>query len=90
MTISDIEWLESRSVTNASRMKVVLFLSDKPRIMSHVAETCRMSTAAITGLADGMEKSGIVTRQRSGLDRRTIWLELTDKGREALKAIKSL
>ena len=90
MTITQVEWLENRGVNNASRMKVVLFLASGPKIMSHVAEVCNMSTAAITGLADGMEKSGILTRERSKTDRRAIALELTEKGREALQAIKEL
>lgn len=90
MTISQIERLENRGITTTSRFKIILALADSGKIMSHVAEICSMSTAAITGLVDAMERDGIVTRTRSNGDRRTITLTLTEKGREALTEIKAL
>ncbi len=48
--------------------------------MSDVADWCKVSTAAATGLIDRMEKAGQVMRHHSPHDRRSIFLALTKDG----------
>jgi DNA-binding MarR family transcriptional regulator len=50
--------------------------------MSEIADWCKVSTAAATGMIDHMERNGHVTRSYSPHDRRSIFLSLTPKGKE--------
>ncbi|WP_028548606.1 MarR family winged helix-turn-helix transcriptional regulator [Paenibacillus sp. UNC451MF] len=38
--------------------------------------------AAITTLLDRMEKAGLISRERDGKDRRIVWVQVTEKGKE--------
>lgn len=55
--------------------------------MTTTARTMRTSTAALTGIADQLEELGFITRRPARIDRRVIWLELTERGKDALKDI---
>lgn len=46
-----------------------------------------LSTAAATGVADSLADKEFITRTNGRTDRRTIWLEITPRGREALNDI---
>lgn len=48
--------------------------------MTDIADWCKVSTAAATGLIDRMETAGLVTRFHSPHDRRSIGTALTIKG----------
>jgi len=52
-----------------------------------VAEWCQVSTAAATGLIDRMEKAGQVKRLHVAHDRRSIFLNLTEKGKETAEKL---
>ena len=56
-----------------------------PMTVSEVADELGVSLSAVTTLADRLAKSGFLKRTRGGKDRRTVWLEVTDKGKEILK-----
>jgi DNA-binding MarR family transcriptional regulator len=56
-------------------------------VMTHLARRLGISSAAITGMIDSLEKSQFVVRQNSRTDRRKIWITLTDLGRRALSDI---
>ena len=45
------------------------------------------TTGAITRLIDALETRGLIARNRSGSDRRSIGLEITDAGRSAVHAL---
>lgn len=89
MTLSSLDRLETRHMTTTTRIKTVLFLANGRKIMSEIAEVCGRSTAAATGTIDALEKVGIVARSRPLPDRRTICVELTDRGRDALAEIQA-
>ncbi|MBU5442698.1 MarR family winged helix-turn-helix transcriptional regulator [Paenibacillus sp. MSJ-34] len=54
----------------------------KPSDLMPFLET---SPPAITTLLDRMEKGGLITRVRTEEDRRAIWVELTEKGKEEMR-----
>jgi DNA-binding MarR family transcriptional regulator len=58
--------------------------------VSEVADKLSVSLSAITALVDRLVQAGLVVRSRDEQDRRLVWLEATDKGREILgKCIES-
>ena len=57
--------------------------------VSEMAEYLGVSLSAITSMADRLVKTGYVSRKRSEHDRRLVWLELTDTGREVMEETTS-
>jgi MarR family transcriptional regulator, organic hydroperoxide resistance regulator len=49
-----------------------------------LAKLAEVTPATITGILDGLERGGMVTRRRSDEDRRVVLVALTDEGRELL------
>ncbi len=54
--------------------------------VSEVAEKLGVSLSAITALVDRLVKSGLVVRSRDEKDRRLVWLEATEKGKETMRS----
>lgn len=52
--------------------------------VSDVAEKLGVSLSAITALVNRLVKAGLVVRSRDEQDRRLVWLEVTDLGKETL------
>jgi len=52
--------------------------------VSEVAEKLGVSLSAITALVNRLVKAGLVARSRDELDRRMVWLEATEQGKETL------
>jgi len=68
-----------------SQFFVLKKISEKGRMtVTEVAERLAVSLSAITALVDRLVKNGLVVRSRDEQDRRLVWLEPTDKGREIL------
>lgn len=53
---------------------------DKQMVSGKLAGICSVSTAAITGLVDRLEETGLAERVRGKKDRRLISAKLTKKG----------
>src|SRR5439155_25442074 len=49
---------------------------------AELAKRCFFTPATLTGVIDTLEKAGYVRRERDELDRRVVWLVLTDEGKE--------
>ena len=66
---------------------VVLKIIDmkERRTVSEVAEQLYISLSAVTTQIDRLCRLGLVIRSRSEEDRRVVWLQLTDKGREMVQ-----
>lgn len=65
--------------------KVMCALEEEGKVpMSRVAEKYMLTKAGLTSIIDRLEEKNYVTRIRSEEDRRVIYVELTDKGREKL------
>lgn len=71
-----------------SSLRALLYLHDQgPATLSAISAHCSISTAACTGLADRLVKLGLVRREHSTTDRRSIRLGLTFEGRNAVARI---
>ncbi|BAF60968.1 transcriptional regulator [Pelotomaculum thermopropionicum SI] len=69
-----------------SQFFVLKKINSKGRMtVSAVADELGVSLSAITSLVDRLVKSGFVVRSRDEQDRRLVWLEATDKGRDILE-----
>ncbi|NLW92519.1 MAG: MarR family transcriptional regulator [Syntrophomonadaceae bacterium] len=55
--------------------------------LTRVGQRANLESSTITNMVDRMERDGLVERRPSRLDRRTILLYITDKGREIGKII---
>ncbi len=55
--------------------------------MNSTAAAMKLSSAAITGIADKLESAGFITRRTARVDRRVIWLEITERGNHVLADI---
>ncbi len=55
--------------------------------MGELAEMLDISPRTVTGLVDNLERDGLVKRVDDPDDRRSIYAEITDQGRERLKAL---
>lgn len=56
--------------------------------VSTLAESLRITPGAVTGLSDKLISSGYAIRTRDDIDRRIVYLEITDEGREVLKQFR--
>jgi DNA-binding MarR family transcriptional regulator len=55
--------------------------------MGELAEMLDVSPRTVTGLVDNLERDGLVKRVDDPDDRRSIYAEITDEGRQRLKAL---
>jgi DNA-binding MarR family transcriptional regulator len=53
--------------------------------VSHLAEAAGVAPPTVTRLVDGLERAGLLCRERSAADRRTVHVSLTKSGREQLR-----
>lgn len=88
----DISALLAKASAKASNsvnaIRALLYIHDagNPAI-SAIAAHVGKSTAALTGMIDALEESGLVRRVRSDADRRSIRVELTFHGREVVREL---
>ncbi|MEU6097145.1 MarR family transcriptional regulator [Streptomyces sp. NPDC047079] len=71
-----------------SRLLRTLAHFGSPPRMADLAERLEVVPRAVTTLVDGLEASGRVRRVPDPSNRRVIRIEVTDKGREALRALR--
>jgi len=65
------------------QLTVLELLSGHERMKpSDFIEYLDTTPAAITTLLDRMEKAGLISRERDGKDRRIVWVQVTDKGKQ--------
>jgi DNA-binding MarR family transcriptional regulator len=55
--------------------------------MGELAEGLDVSPRTVTGLVDNLERDGLVRRANAPDDRRSVYAEITDEGRERLKSL---
>lgn len=72
-------------VTFSQLMVMVKIYMHKRMTVSEVAEELGVSLSNITSLVDRLSRSGHMNRRRDETDRRLVWLELTEKGKEAIE-----
>jgi len=70
----------------APQMLILQTLRDKgDAIISDVANQVSLSQATVTSILDRLEKRGLVTRERSSLDKRKVFACLTDAGNDLIR-----
>ena len=56
-------------------------------MLSQLADKHLKSRNNFTVVVDNLEKQGLVRRERSGEDRRAVWVHLTEAGRERIEQV---
>ena len=82
-------WADQHGLSEA-RFQILVRLHHTPSgrmTMGDLAETLDVSPRTVTGLVDNLERDGLVKRVDDPGDRRTVHAELTDQGRERVKAL---
>lgn len=71
---------------NRQELYVVEYLgSSGPCIMSDLAKFLLVAVNTVTSIVDGMERKGVVRRERSEVNRRKVWLHLTKTGQDCFQ-----
>jgi DNA-binding MarR family transcriptional regulator len=74
-----------------SQYALLAYLQEKGKSsMRPVSLELGITMGAGTNLANKLIRSGLATRDRDKVDRRVVWIEITDKGREALKRAEAV
>ncbi|MBO1332334.1 MarR family winged helix-turn-helix transcriptional regulator [Streptomyces sp. VRA16 Mangrove soil] len=82
--------LEPVGITPAqSRLLRALVHYDTPPRMADLAQRLEVVPRAVTTVVDGLESAGLVRRAPDPTNRRVIRIELTEKGRAALRELRS-
>ncbi len=72
-----------------SQSYIVFLLERKgPQKMSDLAESLRLTPGAVTIASDKLIEQGFIERLRDNDDRRVIYLQITDKGKETLEQLR--
>ena len=65
----------------------ILYFADSPKTQNDLRVELNVTSPNVTYLIDGLEREGLVVRVAHPSDRRTGFVELTDKGREIAGAV---
>jgi DNA-binding MarR family transcriptional regulator len=82
-------WAEAHGLSDG-RFQVLVRLQHMPEgrmTMGDIAEMLDVTPRTVTGLVDNLERDGLVRRVDDPRDRRSVYAELTDKGRERVQAV---
>jgi DNA-binding MarR family transcriptional regulator len=72
------------------RFQILVRLKHQPTgrfTMGELAEMLDVSPRTVTGLVDNLERDGLVKRVDDPVDRRSVYAELTDQGRERIETL---
>ena len=76
-------------ITGGQAMLLAVIEGNPGLSLKELAESERMSPAAMSGHVDRLEKAGLVLRTRDEVDRRRIGLTLTPEGMALLRRVRS-
>lgn len=62
---------------------------EKRRTISEIAEFVLMKQSALSRALDRLERDGLIVRKRSDAERRSVYIELTSKGRKQAEALRA-
>ena len=83
------EFLHDRGLSQG-RFTVLMLLNrccSEPKTPAELADEASVTRATITGLLDNLERDGMVVRETSPGDRRTVLVRLTDKGQRCIDMV---
>jgi DNA-binding MarR family transcriptional regulator len=69
------------------RLRLLLALDAGPRTITWLAAHVGISSAAMTGQIDALERAGLARRTRPDLDRRSILIEISPSGLRSIAHI---
>jgi DNA-binding MarR family transcriptional regulator len=75
------------TITQASVM--MMLLHEGRKTMSEMAQALGISRGAATQLLEGLTAQGLLRRYQDETDRRIVYVELSQKGRERLRAMRA-
>nr|WP_279663396.1 MarR family transcriptional regulator [Ectobacillus ponti] len=61
-----------------------------PQMASQIASEVNVTSSHITAVTDRLVRKGFVTRQRSDSDRRIVYLEITETGRDVAEKLEEM
>lgn len=77
--------------SNVLEYRILRILAESgKKTMANLADLNFVTQAWITGMTDKMEEKGYVKRVRSSDDRRVIYVELTEKGKEFIEKMRKV
>lgn len=82
-------WAEKFGLSEG-RFQILVRLKHQPTgrfAMGELAEMLDVSPRTVTGLVDNLERDGLVKRVDDPTDRRSVYAELTDQGRERIESL---
>jgi len=82
-------WAEKFGLSEG-RFQILVRLKHQPGgrfAMGELAEMLAVSPRTVTGLVDNLERDGLVKRVDDPTDRRSVYAELTDQGRERIETL---
>lgn len=82
--------LSEFGVTSSQHTVLSTLAEDDGLSLSEIGKRIYLDKPAITGLADRLEKDGLVERRRTSEDRRVIRLYLTEKGQNLLQRFEKI
>jgi len=82
--------LSEFNVTSSQATVLNTLSSQDGQSLSDIGKSIHLDKPAITGLADRMEKDGLVERRRTSSDRRIIQLFFTEKGKKLYRRIEKV
>ena len=89
MHITMERWADQHGLSEG-RFQILVRLQATPdgrTTMGELAEMLDVTPRTITGLVDNLERDGLVRRADDPNDRRSVYAEVTEKGRERVKAL---
>ncbi len=82
--------VEDSSLIRHSRMGILRYLEKNDRASQQdIAKYCYMSAPTISAELSDMEREGLISRQHSDVDGRTMLVSITDKGRALNEKIRN-
>ncbi|MEC0244934.1 MarR family winged helix-turn-helix transcriptional regulator [Paenibacillus chitinolyticus] len=83
------EWTKyvDRSFSKSQFLILEKLVKEGPQKVSSLAEALFITAGAITGMSDKLIAGGYAERIRTEEDRRVVFLDVTDKGREMVKVM---
>ncbi|WP_044640644.1 MarR family winged helix-turn-helix transcriptional regulator [Risungbinella massiliensis] len=76
-------------ISGSQAMILWKLVENGPQKVSAIAERMQITPGAVTSLSDKLISSGYAIRKRDEKDRRVVYLEITDEGREVLRQYRA-
>lgn len=61
--------------------------ADAPLTVAGLAKQVQLSSATVSRIIDRLVRAGLVTRERGTVDRRVVWIRLTDEGEDRFESL---